>query len=151
MEDFDHVDATKTNFDASIALYAKCIFIIMNMCKHTHHMSMFLRGSWISWSKRENCLGPIRYRLWNLRSSCQAGLVLRTIPSLARGRAKPIVYQPCMMFCVSLFYDNMHMGSSQVCVFLYVILVLTLRLNMIIWFTKRNMCTYLRMVLPIHQ
>ena len=72
-----------------------------------------------------------------------------------RGRAftnrKPIVYRPCMMFCVSLFYESMHMGSSQVCIFLYAILVLTLRFNMIFWFTKRNMCMCLRMVLPVHQ
>ena len=68
-----------------------------------------------------------------------------------RGRAKQIVYQPCMMFCVSLFYESMHMGPSQVCIFLYVFLVLTLRLNMIFLFTKRNMCMCLCMVLPVHQ
>ena len=82
METFDHAHATKITFDTSIALFGECIFIILNLSKHTHHMSMFLRGSWISWSKRENSLGPIRYRLWKLWSSCQAGLVSRTIPSL---------------------------------------------------------------------
>ena len=68
MENFDYIHATQINFDTSIALYAGCIFIIMNMCKHTHHMSMYLRGFWISWCKREISLGPIPYRLWKSHS-----------------------------------------------------------------------------------
>ena len=43
VEIFDHVHAIKIKFDTSIALYAECILIIMNVCKDTHHMSMYLR------------------------------------------------------------------------------------------------------------
>ena len=151
MEDFDHVHAKKMTFDTSIAL-SQSAYSSSWTCANIH---IIWACSYADLASRE---ASVKQLGAHSVSSVKVTQFLPGCFSLAhdpifgkRGRAKPIVYQPCMIFCVSLFYESMHMGSSQVCIFIYVIPVLTLRLNMFFWFTKRNMCMCLRMVLPVHQ